>query len=274
MNRKRSDKNKLPEEMLTETEINRLIDAATGPKFKAFVSMLYETGCRISELIFMQIRNIRFDKYGAIINVPPVKTGQRRIRIVSSVPLLTEWMNVHPDKNNPAAYLWPSNQKKIISYGGVYSILEKIAKKAGVKKRVNPHNFRHSRATYLANYLTEAQMKEYFGWYQDSDMASIYVHLSGRDVDNAILGVYGIKNDEKPEKSVLSPKSCTRCKTDNPATNKFCSLCGMPLDTETANKIIQNEVDMGKASSMLDELIKDPEFREIFVSKAMGYMKK
>jgi hypothetical protein len=34
-------------------------------------------------------------------------------------------------------------------------------------------------------------------------MASIYVHLSGRDVDNALLKVYGIKKPEEQEESQL-----------------------------------------------------------------------
>lgn len=36
--------------------------------------------------------------------------------------------------------------------------LRRIAKRAGIKKKVNPHSFRHARATFLANLLTEAQM--------------------------------------------------------------------------------------------------------------------
>ncbi len=35
-------------------------------------------------------------------------------------------------------------------------------------------------------------MNEIFGWKQGSDMPSIYVHLSSRDVNDAILGVYGL----------------------------------------------------------------------------------
>jgi len=34
-------------------------------------------------------------------------------------------------------------------------------------------------------------MCEYFGWIQGSDMPSTYVHLSGRDIDNAILRIHG-----------------------------------------------------------------------------------
>jgi len=36
--------------------------------------------------------------------------------------------------------------------------------------------------------LTEAQMKEYLGWVGDSRMASTYVHLSGRNIDDAQEG--------------------------------------------------------------------------------------
>jgi hypothetical protein len=40
----------------------------------------------------------------------------------------------------------------------------------------------------VANYLTGAQMNVYFVWIQGSDMPGVYVHLSGRDVDNAVKG--------------------------------------------------------------------------------------
>jgi hypothetical protein len=44
----------------------------------------------------------------------------------------------------------------------------------------------------MANYLTEAQMNAYFGWVQGSGMPSVYVHLSGRDIDDAILKANGV----------------------------------------------------------------------------------
>jgi len=38
-------------------------------------------------------------------------------------------------------------------------------------------------------------MKEYLGWVQSSDMASVYVHMSGRDVDKALLTLHGIRKN-------------------------------------------------------------------------------
>ena len=90
-------------------------------------------------------------------------------------------------------------------------------------------------------------MKEFFGWVQASDMASIYVHLSGRDVDNALLKVYGIRNTEEKEESQLNPKKCPRCQEINQFTNVFCNKCGLPLDDLTRKQIIQQDLERNNA---------------------------
>jgi phage FluMu protein Com len=154
-----------------------------------------------------------------------------------------------------------------MTYAALRITLERIAKKAGIHKKTNFHNFRHSRATYLANHLTEAQMKEFFGWVQASDMASIYVHLSGRDVDNALLKVYGIKKPEEQEESQLNPKKCPRCQEINQFTNVYCNRCGTPLDEFVRNQKIQHDIEIEKTNKILDRLLEDPQFREIFLCK-------
>jgi ribosomal protein L37E len=150
-----------------------------------------------------------------------------------------------------------------------------IARRAGISKKVNPHNFRHSRASYLANFLTEAQMKEHFGWMQDSKMAAIYVHLSGRNVDSALLKVYGIETNGQKQESILKPQDCLRCGERNQVTNKFCQKCGMPLDQAVISDIVQKDLERREADKVLDGLLQDDEFREVLVRKIsnLGYAK-
>lgn len=270
---RRIEKIKLPEEMLSEDDVQKLIDYASKARDKAFVSTLYESGCRIGELLFLRIKNLKIDEYGAILLIPPMKTGSRRVRIISSTPYLTKWINEHPSRNDPNAYIWLNNKGTALSYGWVQGKLSKLGLKAGIKKKLNPHNFRHSRATHLANHLTEAQMKEFFGWTQGSEMAAVYVHLSGRDVDDAILNVYGMKTEKNRKESILTPKTCQRCEESNPSGNKFCSKCGLPLDKETINQVIQSEFERKKADSILDEMLKIPQYRDIFsemINKVMA----
>lgn len=254
------------EDMLTEEEVKRLIEAAEAPQGKALVATMYESGCRIGELIFLKIGQVKFDEHGAQLFVTG-KTGFRRVRVVASVPYLSDWINRYPRKDDPEALLWMNNWLKPCTYGGITNMLRRISRKAGIKKRMNPHNFRNSRATYLANFLTEAQMKEHFGWTQDSKMAAVYVHLSGRDVDNALLKVYGIESNGQKQESLLKPRVCSRCSETNQATNKFCQKCGMPLDQKVISEIVSRDLERREADKVLDSLLQDEEFREMFVKK-------
>jgi len=151
----RNHRRKLPEEILTEQDVCKPIDACYTTRDKALVSVLYESGCRIGELASLRIKHVVPHPYGLRLIVDG-KTGPRRGLIVSAAPYLGEWLNIHPCKSQPGAYVWVTRdcRRQRLSYARVYDILTTAARRAGITKPVNPHTFRHSRATYLANHFT------------------------------------------------------------------------------------------------------------------------
>ncbi len=263
-------KHKLPEELLTEEEVFSIAKAADNPRDRAMVLVLYETGCRIGEIMTLRMKNVQFDQYGAVLRVTG-KTGDRRVRIISSAPALSAWVQIHAMADNPEAPLWPplSTNKKyhmnIMEYQCVHKLLKDLAVRAGVKKRIYPHLFRHSRATALAGKLTEAQMKEYFGWVQSSDMASVYVHLSGRDVDDALLALQGLKKPDTKTEELMKLRPCPRCQEKNSPIAKFCLRCGTPMEFQA---VIQIEEEKKVGDELLNKLMQNPEFKEFLLKKA------
>ena len=231
---------KLPEEILTKDEVERMIANGNSSRDKAIVAVIYESGCRISEFLGIKLKHIQFDDYGCVIRVSG-KTGSRRIRLVSSIPHLSTWLQNHPKRDDKDSFLWVGRIDHIVlDQSSIRRILNYIAKKAGITKPVNPHAFRHARATYLANYLTEAQMCEYLGWKLGSKMPRVYIHLSGRDVDKSILKMYGIVLDE--EKKEESPiKECKFCHERNSVGSKYCKRCGASLDPKVVGEIQRRE---------------------------------
>jgi len=153
-----------------------------------------------------------------------------------------------------------------VEYNSFSHLIKRIAEKAGIRKRVYPHLFRHSRATALAGKLTEAQMKEYFGWVQSSEMAATYVHLSGRDVDNAMLALQGMVKPEEKTEEVMKVHICSRCQEKNSPIAKFCLRCGSPMDAQIA---MQVEEHRKIGNEVLSELAKDPETLEFLFKKAV-----
>ncbi|MGQ9469904.1 MAG: tyrosine-type recombinase/integrase [Nitrososphaerales archaeon] len=259
---------KLPEELLTPEDVGRLSSAATNLRDRAFVIALYESGARIGEFLPIRIRQLEFDRHGALLTIHG-KTGSRRIRLITSVQALIQWLNSHPYKEDKEAFVWvkikANSGNEIITYAEACKILRELAKKAGINKPVNPHHFRHSRATELAKHLTEAQLCEYMGWVQGSDEASTYVHLSQRDIESAILKIHGIRVEEEREVG-FKPIVCPRCSKENSPGSKFCSLCGLALDIKTA---IELDSKMEAVTDLFARMLEDPRSRRMIIKEAM-----
>jgi len=261
---------KLPEEILTEQDVLNMAGVASNSRDKALVLVLYESGCRIGELLSLKMKNVYFDQYGAVLRVTG-KTGDRRVRIISSAPALAAWLETYEGAKDPEASLWPprSNNNHSTDFSAVhrsvYKTLQVLAVKAGVRKKIYPHLFRHSRATFLASKLTEAQMKEHFGWTQGSKMAAVYVHLSGRDVDNALLQLQGFTKPKDDQEERMQVTFCKRCHEKNSPSTKYCTRCGTPF-----NQILSTETFGSKTNDIMNRLYQDdPEVKAFIARKAI-----
>jgi len=246
------------EEMLTQEEIKKMIESALNIRDRAFIAVLYESGCRIGELLTLKIKSVQFN--GNVVHLHVTgKTGERPVPIVTSVPYLSTWINNHPKKYNLDNPLFVSigtrNQYKQMTHSASTKLLRDIGNSAGIKKKINPHNFRHSRASHLANKLKEPQMRQYFGWSKNSRMPDTYVHLSGRDIDDAIREINGLKKSEPGEsEKTLAPRICSRCEKINESTASYCLKCGLPLTTE---ELLRNDSGKDKIFSMIEQIIEE-----------------
>ncbi|MHA2266013.1 MAG: tyrosine-type recombinase/integrase, partial [Candidatus Thorarchaeota archaeon] len=232
------------------------------------VAVLWESGCRIGELLNLRIRHVSFEENLTRITVHG-KTGARRVPLIDSTPYLAEWLENHPMRDKRGSPLWVGigtvGRDRRLEYAALRKMLQNMARKAKIGKKVNPHNFRHSRATMLANHLTEAQMNQYFGWVTGSDMPSTYVHLSGRDVDDAILKMRGLSKPKEEEiEGSLAPKTCPRCDLANKATGKFCMRCGAILDVQTA---VAMQDEMKSLDEKFSTLLKDEDVQKLLMKR-------
>jgi len=263
----------LPEEVLAEDEIKGMVEAAYSSRDRAFILSFYESGTRIGEFLPLKIKHVNFDTYGAVLRVTG-KTGDRRIRLVASTLSLQGWLSEHPFKNDPEAYLWcklptqnnPKFKNSYLSYGFISRLLNELALKAGIKKAVNPHAFRHSRATFMAKHLKEPEMREFFGWGKDSEMPAVYVHLSGRDVDNSVLAVYGIKEAARSSEPIIKTWICQRCQEANEPASRYCKKCGLPVGAGNADKLEGVLVDFFKIIGDAFPQVRE-KFREVVKEK-------
>jgi len=263
------ERRKLPEDLLTPDEIKKLADSCLNPRDRALILLLYETGARAGELIGLDIKDVKFDEYGAVVMLDG-KTGMRRVRIIDCVPDLKVWLNNHPRGKDASAPLFLELRGKFKHLGDhatLANIIKAAKKRAGLTKRIHPHLFRHSRATHLAKDFTEQELKVIFGWSGGSRMPATYVHLSGADVDKKMLEKRGILQTEKgvaPEE--LKPVICKNCNCENPSTGKFCTQCGISFYIKDA---MDAEIKKKEAIKLLEMVFKDDELKGIMAKKLL-----
>ncbi|BBL64254.1 hypothetical protein DU80_14300 [Methanosarcina mazei] len=230
-------KRKEPPIILTQAEIEQLIEACRNPRDKALISFLYESGCRKGELVSIRLENVTFTEFGATVTIPKGKTGSRTIPVVYSASYLRQWVESHPTKGG-CDPLFCSLQEPFaqFSFSGLSHLMRTLKGRTGIKKDLYPHLFRHSRASHLANQFTEQQLKQYLGWTAGSNMAAVYVHLSQRDIQDAVLKAYGIELQTE-DKNKFKVGRCPRCKEINPESSRYCGKCGMPLKDESIRQL-------------------------------------
>ena len=200
---------------------------------RAIIAILHETGCRVSELLNIRLRDIERKEKHAMHRLDG-KTGQRRVPIVQSLPWLQRWMEDHPFKENPNSLLWISTHNghhgSPLRYIGITRLLKRVSDGAGITKKHNAHWFRHSRATLLVTQRYNDQIQcKYMGWVEGSKQQRTYVHIGAEQVEDAVLKNYGLLDEAKTAPRM---QFCS-CGTTNDSVSRYCFKCGNALNVAT-----------------------------------------
>ena len=247
--------------LISEDELNRMLKVA-GVRDRAIISLLYECGLRPSELLLLKKSDLDFMDKGVRIHVPEgTKTGARDILAGGNAePSLANWLNAHPIKKNDAL-LFPSEygrgNYRQMCVENLNKMIKTIAVKAGITRRIKTYDFRHTAATINAKFFSEAQLRKYMGWTQDSTMAAIYVDMSGRDTDDGVARKHNKPVEQVKNETKTEPKLCKRCGKTNMHDAEMCAYCGLSFDKEQAKSdFISMQEEMAAMKETLKKLMR------------------
>jgi len=146
---------KYPAEILTPEEITRLIRAPssrapTGIRNRALLVVLYRSGLRITEAFALRPKDV--DRNAGTIRVLNGKGS--KARTVGMDPeafaALERWLDVRASmKINGHHPVFCTLKAKPLATAYVRALLPRLARKAGIEKRVHAHGLRHTLAAEL-----------------------------------------------------------------------------------------------------------------------------
>ncbi len=173
---------KLPR-VLTTLEVEKLLKEPSlgsdlGMRDKAILELLYATGMRASELISLKISDLHLEetylrclgkasKERVVpLGLPAVRISKRYIK--EARPSLV--------KKEGFTYLFSNRFGGRLSRQGLWKIIKKYGKKAGIKK-ITPHTLRHSFATHLLQRGANLRAIQEMLGHRDISTTQIYTHL-------------------------------------------------------------------------------------------------
>lgn len=160
------------------------ISTINGRRALTLLATLYDTGARVSELINLKVRDVKFDKKSTTVKLFGKGNKIRIVPIIGNTSdLLMQYFKEHNLENNPNSYIFLSKLKKPLTEPGIKYIIEKyriLSEKLSplVPKSINPHMFRHSKAMHLlesgVNYI---YIRDFLG-HSNIKTTEIYAKIS------------------------------------------------------------------------------------------------
>jgi len=151
-----------------------------GLRDKSILEVFYACGLRVSELIELKVSNLFFDE--EIIRVFGKGSKERLVPIGSSA---IKWTREYLIKSRPLlekkmkseGFVFLNIRGAKLSRMGVWKIVERYVKEAGIKKDVHPHTFRHSFATHLLEGGADLRAVQEMLGHADISTTQIYTHI-------------------------------------------------------------------------------------------------
>jgi integrase/recombinase XerD len=185
---------KLPE-YLTIDEIDSLIahidlSTETGERNMAIIETLYGCGLRVSELINLKISDLHFREGIVLV------TGKgNKQRLVPLGFMAKKQLEIYLDnsrrvivaKKKADNLLFLNRRGDKLSRQMIFLLIKSLVEKAGIRKNVSPHTFRHSYATHLVQNGAHLRAVQELLGHVSITTTEIYTHLNVNDLGNAIL---------------------------------------------------------------------------------------
>jgi len=185
---------KIPEVLSTEEVQNFLnsIDMSTphAQRNRAMMETIYACGLRVSELITLKLSNYFLEE--GFIKVIGKNDKERIIPIAEKA---MKHINLYLDSGRPHIlpqknqedYIFLNRRGKHLSRVMIFLIIKDLAAKAGIRKNISPHTFRHSFATHLVEGGADLRAVQEMLGHESITTTEIYTHLDTNFLKETIM---------------------------------------------------------------------------------------
>jgi len=165
--------------VLSPEEVARLLNAASGLRYKLALSVAYGAGLRAAEVISLKVCDI--DSTRMIIRAEQGKG--RKDRYVMLSPSLLELLRAWWRAARPRGWLFPGrNPVQPMTTRQLNRACHAAAEAAGIEKNVSPHTLRHSFATHLLEQGVDIRVIQTLLGHAKLDTTALYTRVANTTI--------------------------------------------------------------------------------------------
>lgn len=158
----------------TDEEREILRCKCTCERDLALLDFLYSTGCRVSEVVALDIKDIDFAESQCIVYGKGGK--ERMVYLNASASYHLQMYLENRTDNNPALFVGTRKPFKRLSKNGIEAVLRRLGKLANIEN-VHPHRYRRTALTNAANRGMPLQDVQYMAGHASPDTTMIYCNV-------------------------------------------------------------------------------------------------
>jgi integrase/recombinase XerD len=169
--------------VLSPEEVARLLEAASGLKYKAALGVAYGAGLRVSEVVTLKVSDI--DSQRMTLRVEQGKGQRDRYAMLSPqlLELLRQWWRAA----RPQAWLFPGqNPVNPMTARQLGRAVHTAAQAAGIAKRVSPHTLRHSFATHLLEQNVDIRVIQVLLGHAKLETTALYTRVAVNTIRDVV----------------------------------------------------------------------------------------
>ncbi len=188
---------KLPD-ILGIEEIDLIIETINlstneGHRNKAIIETLYSCGLRVSELVNLRFEELFFNE--GFIRVIGKGNKQRLVPVSASVE---KEVGIYVDNFRSNQDVKPGNESFVflnrrgakLTRVMIFTIVKRLIEKAGIRKNVSPHTFRHSFATHMLEGGANLRAIQEMLGHESITTTEVYTHLDQSFIKEAIISFH------------------------------------------------------------------------------------
>jgi integrase/recombinase XerD len=156
------------------------LSTAEGTRNKAMLETMYSCGLRVSEVVNLKLSQLFLDV--GFVRVIGKGNKERLVPIGSSATkyiqiYATTTRNHQTIQTGEEDILFLNRRGKRLTRVMIFLIIKDLVKKAGIKKTISPHTFRHSFATHLVEGGADLRAVQEMLGHESITTTEIYTHL-------------------------------------------------------------------------------------------------